>query len=188
MVPLCGGAYYNALFCFRVCAFISNIEKPDTIGKVEKMPRPRHIKSHLPLALLPKQLWTVKPKIVYTARNPKDVTTSFMHHYRHLQGFQGSQEDFLDGILADKIMYCPQIKHATEFWSISHLDHLLFLHYEDMKRHLPEVLQKVCRFFGKSYTKAQLDDLERHLMFDTMKGRCVHRHLISNLLDCTIYR
>ncbi|EAT42076.1 AAEL006344-PB [Aedes aegypti] len=154
----------------EVCAFISNIEKPDTIGKVERLPRPRHIKSHLPLALLPKQLWTVKPKIIYTARNPKDVTTSFMHHYRHLQGFNGSQKDFLDGILADKIMYCPQIKHATEFWALSHRDHILILHYEDMKRNLPEVIQKVCHFFGKSYTKEQLTDLEKHLMFDTMKA------------------
>lgn len=154
----------------EVCAFISNIEKPDTIGKVERLPRPRHIKSHLPLALLPKQLWTVKPNIIYTARNPKDVTTSFMHHYRHLQGFNGSQKDFLDGILADKIMYCPQIKHATEFWALSHRDHILILHYEDMKRNLPEVIQKVCHFFGKSYTKEQLRDLEKHLMFDTMKA------------------
>lgn len=160
----------------EVCAFISHIEKPDTIGKVEKLARPRHIKSHLPLALLPKQLWTVRPKIIYTARNPKDVTTSFMHHYKHLQGFRGSQKDFLDGMLADKIMYCPQIKHATEFWAISHLDHLLFLHYEDMKRHLPEVLQNVCHFFGKSFTKEQLNGLQRHLMFDTMRSKFVHMH------------
>jgi len=27
------------------------------------MPRPRYIKSHLPMFLLPDQLWTVKPKV-----------------------------------------------------------------------------------------------------------------------------
>jgi Sulfotransferase domain len=31
---------------------------------ISQMPRPRHIKSHLPAFLLPDQLWTVKPKVV----------------------------------------------------------------------------------------------------------------------------
>lgn len=137
---------------------------------VERMPRPRHIKSHLPLALLPKQLWTVKPKIVYTARNPKDVTTSYMHHYKNLHAFKGTKEDYLDGILADRIVFCPQIKHAADFWPLSTRDHVLFLHFEDMKRNLPEVLKKVCAFFGKSYTPSELAELKRHLSFDIMKG------------------
>lgn len=153
----------------EVGAFVSNIDVPDTITQVEQLKRPRHIKSHLPLALLPKQLWTVKPKIIYTARNPKDVTTSFMHHYKYLHGYEGSQKDFLDGILADKIIYCPQIKHATEFWDVSHREHVLFLHYEDMKRNLAKVIQDVCNFFGKTFTSSQLAELKQHLMFDTMK-------------------
>ncbi|XP_062549711.1 luciferin sulfotransferase-like [Armigeres subalbatus] len=153
----------------ELSAFVNDANFPDTLGKVEQMPRPRHIKSHLPLALLPKQLWTVKPKIVYTARNPKDVTTSYMHHYKHLHGFQGPREDFLDGILADQLLFCPQIKHATEFWTISHRPNVLILHYEDMKRNMPEVLRKVSFFFGKHYTPSQLAQLEHHLKFDTMK-------------------
>ncbi|KAL1376099.1 hypothetical protein pipiens_004509 [Culex pipiens pipiens] len=166
-------------------AAINAIELPDTISLVEAMPRPRNIKSHLPLALLPKQLWTVKPKIVYTARNPKDVTTSYMHHYRHLHGFQGSQQDYLDGILADKLIWCPQIKHATEFWRImeNHGDHVLFLHFEDMKRNLAEVIRKVCDFFGRSLSDQEIKQLEQHLSFDTMKDNksVNYDHLVSNV-------
>lgn len=154
----------------RIFSFVTNFDIVDTISQVEQLPRPRHIKTHLPLALLPKQLWTVKPKIIYTARNPKDVTTSFMHHYKHLHGFKGSKQDFLDGILADKIIYCPMVKHATEFWTVSHLDHVLFLHYEDMKRNLAKILLQVCQFFGKTFTPTQLAELEQHLSFDSMKG------------------
>ncbi|KXJ77353.1 hypothetical protein RP20_CCG007779 [Aedes albopictus] len=32
---------------------------------------PRFVKSHLPVALLPDQIWTVRPKMVYIRRNPK---------------------------------------------------------------------------------------------------------------------
>jgi hypothetical protein len=40
-----------------------NIE--DTFQKVELLQSPRCVKSHLPLQLLPEQLWTVKPKAKY---------------------------------------------------------------------------------------------------------------------------
>ncbi|XP_062549716.1 sulfotransferase 1B1-like [Armigeres subalbatus] len=173
----------RAIF-LEICAFFSKIELPDTISMVDRMPRPRHIKSHLPLALLPKQLWTVKPKIVYTARNPKDVTTSYMHHYKNLHAFKGTKEDYLDGILADRIVFCPQIKHAADFWPLSTRDHVLFLHFEDMKRNLPEVLKKVCAFFGKSYTPSELAELKQHLSFDIMKeNKSANNQALANKLQ-----
>ncbi|XP_055621718.1 luciferin sulfotransferase-like [Toxorhynchites rutilus septentrionalis] len=153
----------------EVFAFVTNIDLPDTIALVENMPRPRHIKTHLSLALLPKDLWIVKPKVVYVARNPKDVTISFMHHYKYMHGFKGSQQDFLDGILMDQLIYCPQVRHATEFWRVAKLHHVLFLHFEDMKRSMADVLEKVCKFFGKSFTAEELAHLENHLSFDVMK-------------------
>ncbi|KAL1376984.1 hypothetical protein pipiens_004260 [Culex pipiens pipiens] len=152
-------------------AIFNDLQLPDTISQVEQMTRPRHIKSHLPITLLPKQLWTARPKIVYTARNPRDVAASFMHHYRHLHGFRGSQEDFLDGFVADKLCWCPLVKHALEFWRVSESrpDHVLFLHFEDMKRDMPKVLRKVCDFFGKSLSEEQVEELKKHLSFEVMK-------------------
>ncbi|XP_055530641.1 sulfotransferase 1 family member D1-like [Wyeomyia smithii] len=141
----------------------------DTIAAVENLPRPRHIKSHLPQALLPKQLWTVKPRIVYCARNPKDVAVSFMHHYRHLHGYNGPQETFLEALLAEQVLYCPQIKHVLDFWNIRHLDNILFIHYEDMKMQMTDVLKEVSNFFKKSYTDDQLKKLAEHLSFAVMK-------------------
>jgi hypothetical protein len=37
----------------------------DTLQQVEMLQSPRCVKSHLPLQLLPEQLWTVKPKARY---------------------------------------------------------------------------------------------------------------------------
>lgn len=141
----------------------------DTVGAAENLVRPRHIKTHLPLALLPTQLWTVKPKIIYCARNPKDVAVSYMHHYRHLHGFKGTNETFLEGLLTDQVLWCPQVSHALDFWNVRQLDYVLFLHFEEMKQDIMDVFRKMCNFFAKSYTDDQLAKLAEHLSFDTMK-------------------
>ncbi|XP_055628884.1 luciferin sulfotransferase-like isoform X2 [Toxorhynchites rutilus septentrionalis] len=141
----------------------------DTITAAENLPRPRHIKSHLPVALLPKQLWTVKPKIVYVSRNPKDVAASYLHHYRGFANYRGTKEEFFERLLADEIEYCPQVAHVLEFWRIKDHPNILFLAYEQMKRDLRKVLPTVCDFLGKQFSNKQLDQLAKHLSFEEMK-------------------
>lgn len=162
------------------CTLVPQLEE-DTISAVERMDRPRHIKSHLPMALLPKQLWTVRPRIVYCARNPKDMVTSFYHHYCHLHGYTGTKEAFLEAILHDQVMFQPQIPHTLDFWSIRNEPNVLFIHFEEMKRNMAAVLDQASRFLGKSYTKEQLTKLEHHLSFDVMKNNNAANHTI--LLD-----
>lgn len=141
----------------------------DTVAATANKARPRHIKSHLPLALLPKQLWTVKPKIIYVSRNPKDVAVSYWHHYQMIMGYRGPREHFLEALLADQVVYCPQVQHVLDFWRLREERNVLFLTYEQMKRNLRDVLVKTCDFFGKQYSDQQLDDLAHHLSFDQMK-------------------
>ncbi|XP_058066589.1 luciferin sulfotransferase-like [Anopheles bellator] len=142
----------------------------DTVSTTAGMKRPRHIKSHLPLPLLARQLWTVKPKIVYVTRNPKDVAVSYLHHYQMIMGFRGTKEAFLNGLVEDRVMFCPQVRHALEFWPLKDsAPNVLFLTYESMKRDLRDVLLRVSEFFAKSYTEDQLNMLAEHLSFDQMK-------------------
>ena len=55
---------------------------PPTHKLVEKMPSPRTIKTHLPGAMLPTQLFDKQPKIIYIARNPKDIAVSYYHMHQ----------------------------------------------------------------------------------------------------------
>lgn len=142
----------------------------DTIDEVDKASRPRHIQCHLPMALLPKQIWTVRPKLIYCARNPYDATVSYFHHHRHLHGYQGSMHDFLEGILSEQVLFNPQIPHTLDFWNIRREMNILFIHFEDMKTNMPEVLRRVCTYFNKSYTEQQLKELEKHLSFEVMRN------------------
>ena len=60
----------NLGYLFRFACLLNEAEirknkVEDTIQQVEMLQSPRCIKSHLPLQLLPEQLWTVKPKAKY---------------------------------------------------------------------------------------------------------------------------
>ena len=51
--------------------------------------RPRILKTHLHVEMLPKQVNEKKPKVIYVARNPRDVVVSYYNHWRVLAGFTG---------------------------------------------------------------------------------------------------
>jgi len=72
-----------------------------SVDLVQRMPSPRYIRSHLPLDLLPKQLLTVKPKIFYVARSPKDQCVSFYHHRVLMSGYKGTMEDSVEEFMQD---------------------------------------------------------------------------------------
>jgi len=70
---------------------------------VAHMPSTRYIKTHLPFNLLPKQIQNgeKRPKIVYVARNPKDVCVSFYHHRVMTEGYEKSVDEFVDEFVND---------------------------------------------------------------------------------------
>ncbi|PNF29575.1 hypothetical protein B7P43_G01904 [Cryptotermes secundus] len=71
----------------------------DSVREVEMLKSPRCIKTHLPLQMLPEQLWTVRPKIIYVARDAKDVAVSYYNHHRLFFGYAGSSEDFFEALV-----------------------------------------------------------------------------------------
>lgn len=141
----------------------------DMVKVCEELPRPRHIKSHLPIFLLPIELWTVKPKIIYVARNPIDVATSFYHHYKNIVGFNGKREDFVNAFLDDQVIYAPFNQHVLDFWQIRNEPNVSFLFYEDMKRDMKSVVKELMVFMEKEFTNEEIDKLCNHLSVDSMR-------------------
>ncbi|XP_052873036.1 luciferin sulfotransferase-like [Anopheles cruzii] len=144
----------------------------DSVGRVQDLARPRHIKSHLPFMLLPEAIQTVRPKVIYVSRNPKDAATSFFHHYRNIVGFDGPREHFFDAFLNDSLIYAPFGPHVRRYWEWSKdpAANCLFLTYEQMKRDLCGVIAKVSRFLGRQYTATQIEELSNHLSVDSMRN------------------
>ncbi|XP_071550776.1 sulfotransferase 1C4-like [Panulirus ornatus] len=133
---------------------------------------PRTIKTHLPLSLLtPRLLDTTK--VVYVARNPKDVCASFCHYSRIIKGFNfvGTMDDFVQFLVEDKLIFGPYWEHLRETWLVRNHPNMHFLFYEDLKSDLMTELNRLNTFLGTSLTAKQLQQVAHHTSFSEMKAR-----------------
>jgi len=151
-------------------------ERPEYISNsvqyAKRKQDPRFIKTHLPFSFLPREICTAskQPKIIYVVRNPKDTCVSYYHHCRLFQGCRANLEDFAEVFMAGKAVYGSFWKHLFSYWKQRHLPNLLIIKYEDMKNDLPSVIRKVARFLDKIITDAQIEQLTKHLSFESMKN------------------
>lgn len=141
------------------------------INVMDDQPSPRLVKSHFPAHLLPKDVWTIKPKLIYVHREAKDVAISMYHMFRnhaHIQ-YTGTMEDFLDAFLNDHVVYAPFYAHIHSFKQLNQLQHLLLINYEEMVANPFAHVQKISTFLEYDYTDEQLKELTEHVSFENMR-------------------
>jgi estrone sulfotransferase len=146
--------------------------KPNSIQIVKELKSPRTIQSHLPWSLLPTGLkdGTKSPKIIYVARNPKDLCVSFFHHRVLIEGYLGTIDEYVEEFIADLTLYGPYWTHVQEFWERRNQPNILFVTYEELKKDLGAVAEKTAKFLGKSLNPSQKEKLLDHLSFESMKA------------------
>lgn len=141
----------------------------DSVDLVASMPSPRFIKSHLTWDLLPEKMSSVKPKVVYVARNPKDMCVSYYHYCQLVHRLTGGFEEFAELFMQDKAPVGPIWRHILSFWEKRDEPNVLFLKYEDMKRDLPSQIRRTAEFLGKKIDDESVEKLVDYLSFDKMK-------------------
>ncbi|XP_063834758.1 luciferin sulfotransferase [Ostrinia nubilalis] len=138
-----------------------------------RLPHPRYVRSHLPFPLLPNDIeredGSLKAKVIYTSRNPKDMVVSYYHYCSLVHGLTSTFEEFCELFMKDRAPIGPVWSHIFGFWSRRHDPNLLFIKFEEMKRDLPAVIRKTAKFLGKTITDDQVNTLSEHLSFQSMK-------------------
>lgn len=146
---------------------------------IADLPSPRLIKSHLPLNLLPSDINVKKPKIIYIARNPKDVVVSYYYFNLLLKpytSYDGKFEEFCDLFLHDQVAYTPWWRHVLDFWNQRQEDNVLFIKYEDLQKDTASVIRTIANFLGKPLTDEQVEFIKDYCSFEKMKTNDMTNH------------
>lgn len=133
-------------------------------------PDPRTIKTHLPFSLMTPDLLDTT-KVIYVARNPKDVVLSFLHHTRFMKfiNYVGTLDQFVDYFVNSQLIYGPYWEHLREAWLRRDHPNMHFLFYEDMKADPKAELRKLNQFLGTDLTEEQLEKIVHYTSFESMK-------------------
>lgn len=157
---------------------------PNSLEQLNKASAPRIIKSHLPPHLLPIELWTIRPKIIYIVRNPKDVACSLYHMIRNDFNFTNlTWPGFIDRFLRGASWYMPFGAHVNSFWQFQNLEHFLFLRYEELSAHRLDGVKKIATFLECNYSDDQLNELSQYVSFDNMQRMNTKELLITQNRD-----
>ncbi|KAF5277393.1 hypothetical protein FQA39_LY06206 [Lamprigera yunnana] len=145
----------------------------NSIKFAEAMKDRRCIKSHLISNYLPEQLLKedCNAKIIYIARNPKDVAvSSYVYYNKILKIVDGPMENYCDHFMNTPYKtFGAYWDHVLYFWNRRNKNNILFIKYEDMKKDLLEVIRKVAKFLNKFHTEQEEKTLLDWLSFDKMK-------------------
>ncbi|XP_061718255.1 sulfotransferase 1A1-like [Cydia pomonella] len=134
-----------------------------TFDMMVNSPSRRFIKTHLPFSLLPGNLLDTA-KLVYVARDPRDVAVSYYHYKKIVKReYSGDFKTFWNMFTRDLVVHCPFLPHIKEAWAQRHNPNMLFMFYEELIKDLPAAVDRVAKFFDKDITNEQNKILCEHL-------------------------
>uniref|UniRef100_A0A1A9WQH9 Sulfotransferase domain-containing protein n=1 Tax=Glossina brevipalpis TaxID=37001 RepID=A0A1A9WQH9_9MUSC len=162
---------------FMEFEYIVKEDLKTALRPVEMLSSPRLIKSHLPLPLLPAQLWSKQPKLIYVYRDPKDALVS-QYYFGRSMGF--NMDKSLEQFLTEKIESDEaeaDFDHVTEFYALRSKPWLYYTSFERMKMNLRKIIEDICQFLDRSITEEQMNQMLKHLSFEQMKANPKTNHI-----------
>ncbi|XP_069078437.1 sulfotransferase 1B1-like [Pleurodeles waltl] len=154
---------------------------------ISQMPSPRLLRTHLPITHLPKSFWENKCKIIYVARNAKDVAVS-SYHFRlgnRLHREPGTLAEYLEDFMAGNVSFGSWFEHVKGWWLKRHELRLLYIFYEDMKEDLEREVRKLLTFLEKDMDEGVLKKIVHHASFEVMRDNPMtnYKTLPNELFD-----
>ena len=135
---------------------------------LKTMPPRRLFTSHLPYPLMPRFNNTTA-KIIYVARNPKDVAISTYFHIQSKLGYEGTWDEHLQLFMHGDVGFGQYFDHILPWWQASQHDrHILFLKYEDMKHDHAGSVARIASFLELDVDPQLIDNVVALSSFQSM--------------------
>ncbi|XP_030640646.1 amine sulfotransferase-like [Chanos chanos] len=134
-------------------------------------PSPRLRVSHLQYKFVPLGLKQKKGKVIYVARNPKDVLVSYYHFHKFAEMLETPKDfnDFFGKFMEGKVYGNCWFEHVKTWYSHKDDMNFLYITYEDMIKDLRSVVEQISLFLGKHLTEQELANVVEHSTFHNMK-------------------
>ncbi|XP_028281801.1 amine sulfotransferase-like [Parambassis ranga] len=134
-------------------------------------PSPRLRVTHLQHQFLPPALSQKKGKVIYVARNPKDVLVSYFHFHKLANMLETPKDfdDFFEKFMRGDVFGCSWFEHIKTWYSHKDDMNMLFITYEEMIQDLHSAVEKISSFLGKELTDEQLASVVKHSTFNNMR-------------------
>ena len=146
-------------------------QRPNGMSEFLKTLRGRRLfTSHLPRPLMP-PLDHANARIVYVARNPKDVAISTYFHDQSKAGYEGTWEEHFQLFLHGQVGYGSYFDHVLPWWQASQRDrNILFLKYEEMKNDHPGSVARIASFMDIQADSQLIDTVVQLSSFQSMSS------------------
>jgi hypothetical protein len=135
---------------------------------LKTLPQRRLFTSHLPYPLMPR-ITNTTAKIIYVARNPKDVAISTYFHNQSKAGYEGAWHEHFQLFLNSDVGFGPYFDHILPWWQASQTDkNILFIKYEDMKHDHAGNVKKLASFLDLQVDARLIDTVVTLSSFQSM--------------------
>ncbi|KAM9374069.1 sulfotransferase 2B1-like [Phaethornis superciliosus] len=149
----------------------------------DALPEPaahRLITTHLPARVLAPALRQAKAKVIYVARNPKDVAVSFYHFHRLAKFLPdpGSFDAFLTQFLEGTVQYGSWFDHVKGWLGQRQLLDIFYVTYEELHQDLCGTAQRIGTFLGCPLGPETLRALGEHCSFASMRDNTMANYTL----------
>ncbi|KAG7235502.1 hypothetical protein INR49_002638 [Caranx melampygus] len=133
-------------------------------------PSPRLRVTHLLHWLMPSGL-SQRGKVIYVARNPKDVLVSYYHFHKVANMLETPKDfdDFFEKFMRGDVFGGSWFDHVKTWFSHKDNMNMLFITYEEMIQDLQAAVERISSFLGKELTEEQLANVVKHSTFKNMR-------------------
>jgi len=153
------------------------------VQQIERFPRPRVLKSHVPADMHPGLAHRAESlqehgKVLYVVRNPKDAMISLRHHHANNAaiGWDGSWDEWVRQWISGERSAeygGSYFDHVKKWWKLAklHPDRIRVFYFEEMKANLLEQVKHVAEFLGVALSAERLQEVCAACRFESMRSR-----------------